>query len=48
MVKIQENKNRIFVSIPKEYAKEAKIEKGQVCTWSFNEKGNLELSIVKK
>lgn len=48
MVKIQENKNRIFVSVPKEYAEQSKMEKGQVWTWSFNERGNLELSKVKR
>lgn len=46
MVKIQNVKNRFFVSVPKEYADQAKMEKGQVWTWSFNERGNLELSKV--
>jgi len=46
MVKLQELKGRFFISIPKEYVKQTKLEKGDSLTISFNERGNLELKKV--
>ena len=48
MVKLQQNKGRYFVSVPKEYVDQAKWDKGEVLTISFNERGNIELSMVRK
>jgi len=48
MVKIQNVKDRFFVTVPKEYAEQAGLSKGDTMTWSFNERGNLELAKVKR
>ena len=47
MVKLQESKNRFFVSIPKEYIKKKKWVKGEELLVSFNERGNIELCDTK-
>ena len=39
MVKLQQVKDRYSVAVPKEYVEQAKLEKGEVLTWSFNERG---------
>lgn len=46
MVKIQKIKDRTFVTVPREYAAQARMNKGEDWVWSFNERGNLELSKV--
>lgn len=48
MVKIQYNKRQYSVTIPREYIDQARLEKGDVVTVSFNERGNLEIAKVKK
>jgi len=48
MVKLQENKERFFISVPKEYVEQAGWSKGEILTVSFNERGNIELSNKKK
>ena len=48
MVKLQQNKRQYTITIPKVYAEQAKIQKGDDLTISFNERGNLELAKVKK
>lgn len=47
MVKIQEVKGRYFVSIPQEKAKRMGLVKGSEVDWDFNERGHLELSMIK-
>jgi len=41
--KIQYNKNQYTITIPTEYIEQGKFQKGEVLTFSFNERGNLEL-----
>jgi hypothetical protein len=48
MVKLQYSKQQFTVTIPKEYVEQAKLNKGDVLTISFNERGNLELKKVGK
>lgn len=48
MVKIQYNQRQYSVNIPKEYIDQARLEKGDRVTVSFNERGNLEIAKVKK
>ena len=48
MVKIQEVKDRFFITLPKEYVAQAKWKKGTEVTVSFNERGNLELKKVER
>ena len=43
MVKLQENKNRWFITLPKEYVKKKKWKKGTELLVSFNERGNIEI-----
>ena len=48
MVKLQQTPDGQFLlTIPREYAKLKKWEKGQELVIGFNEKGNLELKEVK-
>lgn len=46
MVKLQYNQKQFTVTIPKEYVDQAKWEKGDSLTISFNERGNIELKKV--
>ena len=48
MVKLQQTKRQFTVTIPKVYVDQAKLQKGDNLTISFNERGNLELSKVNK
>jgi len=48
MVSVQFQNGRYFVSIPREKAKRMRIKKGDVVDWDFNERGNLELTKLKK
>ena len=48
MVKLQQTKRQFTVTIPKAYVDQAKLKKGDDLTISFNERGNLELSKVKR
>lgn len=48
MVKLQQVKRQFTVTIPKVYADQAKLKKGDDMTISFNERGNLELCKVDK
>lgn len=48
MVKLQQTKRQYTVTIPKVYVDQAKLKKGDDLTISFNERGNLELSKVRK
>ena len=47
MVKLQENKNRFFVSISKEKVAKKKWKKGQRLDWNYNQDGDLVLSEVE-
>lgn len=47
MAKIQYNKNQYTITLPKEYVEQAGLNKGDVCTINFNERGNLEIRKVK-
>lgn len=47
MVKLQESMERWSVTIPKDYIQKKKWKKGDNLIWSFNERGNLELSDTK-
>ena len=47
MVKLQEVKQKFSVTIPKEYIAQAKWQKGDDLTVSFNERGNIELKKVE-
>lgn len=48
MAKLQYNQNQYTISIPKEYVEQAKWQKGDVVTISFNERGNIEIAKVKR
>lgn len=48
MVKIQQVKDRFFISVPKEYIAQANWKKGDDVTVSFNERGNIELKKVER
>lgn len=48
MAKLQAYKGQFTVSIPQEYIDQAKWQKGDTLTISFNERGNIELAKVKK
>ena len=48
MVKLQEVKDRFFITIPKEYIQQAGWKKGEVVTVSFNERGNIEIKKVTR
>lgn len=48
MAKLQECKGQFTISIPKEYISQARWEKSDTITISFNERGNIELAKVKK
>ena len=48
MVKLQEFAGQFSVTIPQAYVEQAKWEKGENLTVSFNERGNIELAKVKK
>jgi len=48
MVKLQEVKNRFFISIPKEYVLQSRLKKGDTLSVSFNERGNIELKKVER
>ena len=48
MPKLQFNNSQYTVTIPKEYVEQAGLKKGDTLTISFNERGNLELSKVKR
>jgi len=47
MVKLQESKNRYFVSLPAEIIKKKKWVKGEELIVSFNERGNVEITDTK-
>lgn len=47
MVKLQYNKQQYSITIPKEFVKQAGLDKGDIVTVSFNERGNLEIRKVK-
>ena len=46
LVKLQENKNRWFVTIPKEYVKLKKWKKGQELALGFDHNGNIVIKEV--
>jgi len=46
MVKLQENKNRWFVTIPKEYVKLKKWKKGQELALGFDHNGNIVIKEI--
>lgn len=46
-MKLQESKNRWFVSIPAEIIRKKKWSKGEELIVSFNERGNVEVTDVK-
>jgi len=48
MVKIQESNNRLFLTIPKEYAELLKLSKGDKLLPFVNDKGNLEYRKIEK
>ena len=48
MVKLQYNKRQFSITIPQIYVVQAKLKKGDDMTISFNERGNLELSKVRR
>ena len=48
MVKLQENKNRWFVTIPKEYVKLKKWKKGQELVLGFDHNGDIVIKEVEK
>ena len=47
MVKLQENNNQFFVTIPIEIVMKKKWKKGERLIVSFNEHGNVEISDLK-
>jgi len=47
MAKIQFNQKQYSVTIPKPMIDQAKLQKGDIVTISFNERGNIELQKVK-
>ena len=48
MVKLQQVKDRYFISIPKEFIAQTQLKKGDILTCSYNERGNLEFKKVIK
>lgn len=48
MPKIQCTGDQYTITIPKEYILQANLQKGDLMTISFNERGNLELKKVKQ
>jgi hypothetical protein len=48
MPKIQESKGRWSITLPVEFVLQAQLQKGDVVTVSFNERGNLELKKLKR
>lgn len=44
MVKLQETKDRYFITIPREMVKQKGWQKGQEILFLFNERGNIELT----
>ena len=44
MVKLQETKDRYFITIPREMVKQKGWKKGQEILFLFNERGNIELT----
>ncbi|MFH0860287.1 MAG: hypothetical protein V1921_03725 [Candidatus Altiarchaeota archaeon] len=46
MVRLQESQKRFFVSIPQEKVKRLGLAKGDELDWDFNERGNLELTVI--
>jgi antitoxin component of MazEF toxin-antitoxin module len=48
MVKLQHNNRQYSITIPEIYVRQAKLEKGDDLTISFNERGNLEIAKVNK
>lgn len=48
MVKLQYTNGQHTVTIPREYVMQAGLQKGDVLTVSFNERGNLEFKKVKQ
>lgn len=44
MVKLQETKDRYFITIPREMVKQKSWKKGQEILFLFNERGNIELT----
>jgi hypothetical protein len=48
MPKIQYNKSQYTITISKELIEQSKLQKGDVVTINFNERGNLEIIKVKK
>jgi len=46
MVKVQENKNRWFITIPKEYVKLKKWKKGQELVLGFDQEGRIIIQEV--
>jgi hypothetical protein len=48
MVRLQESKGQFLITIPQEFIRKKKWQKGKELILSFNERGNIELVEVDK